>query len=111
MAQRGDADQPQEEEEEEIFASAGGSPEVGGGPLLCGCGSAFRLMSGLREQDMEFDRIVGAIEDVLMDPSFVQLQSGFCDAHCSKTPNPELFSLRSPTERTQVISRLRTRTS
>ena len=65
---------------------------TGGGrrPLLCGRGSAFRLMSGLREQDMEFDRIVGAIEDVLMDPSFVQLQSGFCDAHCSKTPNPEL---------------------
>ena len=35
-------------------------------------------------QDNAFDEIVGALEMVLLDPGVVELQRGFCEAHCSE---------------------------
>ncbi|KAK9814103.1 hypothetical protein WJX72_000732 [[Myrmecia] bisecta] len=37
----------------------------------------------------KFDRIVGALEDILMDASFEQLQHGFCTANCSHFEDTE----------------------
>ena len=49
------------EEEEEIICQEGGTPE-----------------------DAEFDKIVGAIEDILLDEEFSAEQNGFCSRHCGK---------------------------
>ena len=37
---------------------------------------------GESKEDDEFDEIVGALEDVLLDDAFVALQSDFAEAHC-----------------------------
>lgn len=34
-------------------------------------------------QDKKFDEIVGALEDLVLDPEFRDHHEGFCRAHCS----------------------------
>ncbi|KXZ48546.1 hypothetical protein GPECTOR_27g717 [Gonium pectorale] len=38
--------------------------------------------SKLSDETRRFDRIVGALEDVLMDPEFEELREGFCRENC-----------------------------
>jgi hypothetical protein len=40
--------------------------------------------TGSSPEDNEFDSIVGALEEILMDESFTNLQQGFCNKHCGK---------------------------
>ena len=39
---------------------------------------------GESKEDDEFDEIVGALEDVLLDDAFVALQAAFAEAHCGE---------------------------
>ena len=36
-------------------------------------------------EDAEFDKIVGIMEQILMDPSFNKAQNDFCDLHYGKS--------------------------
>ena len=39
--------------------------------------------AGDNEEDDAFDLIVGALEDIMMDPEFQELQSSFAAEHCA----------------------------
>jgi ADP-ribosylation factor 2-binding protein len=45
--------------------------------------------AGGSAEDDEFDRIVGCLEEVMMDPAFSSTQTSFCLAHCSKFDRSE----------------------
>ncbi len=38
-------------------------------------------------EENKLDEAMGVLQDVLIDPEFVQLQSDFCQKHCGKTTN------------------------
>lgn len=40
-------------------------------------------------EDMEFDGIMGALEDILMSEAFTQLQAAFCQSHCAAFDDAE----------------------
>jgi len=44
---------------------------------------SFVSMGGDNEEDDAFDLIVGALEDIMMDPEFQELQSSFAAEHCA----------------------------
>jgi len=44
---------------------------------------SFVSMGGENEEDDEFDMIVGALEDIMMDDEFQELQRTFATEHCS----------------------------
>lgn len=37
-------------------------------------------------EDIEFDGIVGALEEILLGDAFTTIQKAFCDEHCGKPP-------------------------
>ena len=43
----------------------------------------FYVKSGDNEEDDKFDMIVGALEDIMMDDEFQELQSNFAAEHCN----------------------------
>mmetsp|Transcript_29403 Transcript_29403/g.65835 ORF Transcript_29403/g.65835 Transcript_29403/m.65835 type:complete len:209 (+) Transcript_29403:78-704(+) len=51
---------------------------------LLGDEDDFCFAAGGSTEDQAFDAAVGAIEGVLLDPGFVQLQASFCDVHCDE---------------------------
>merc|ERR1719198_1381152 len=49
----------------------------------------FSCAGGESKEDDEFDEMVGALEDVLLDERFVALQDGFAGAHCAEFDDGE----------------------
>ncbi|CAK9024434.1 Stearoyl-CoA desaturase (Acyl-CoA desaturase) (Delta(9)-desaturase) (Delta-9 desaturase) (Fatty acid desaturase) [Durusdinium trenchii] len=66
-------------------------------------------------EDNEFDEIVGALEEIIMDPRFVKLQSEFCRRHCNrfhkddenKLEYTDIFNEYTQTIETYLESRLK----
>ena len=36
------------------------------------------------KEDGEFEAIISALEELLLDPKFEEMQNSFCDRHCGK---------------------------
>lgn len=39
------------------------------------------------KEDSEFEAIITALEELLLDPKFEEMQNSFCDRHCGKLDN------------------------
>ena len=62
----------------------GGAAGATSSAAAAAAGEVLAANTGGSAEDDRFDRIVGALQEVIMDPAFQDRQNTFCRAHCHK---------------------------